>query len=414
MWNKPYHEKVKVHSLYGHLMDMKRLRAAWKKVKSNDGAGGVDKVTIGMFECQLDLQLKTLQRQLQEKTYRPQPVRRVPIEKVGSDKLRNLGIPTVRDRIVQQVVKDLLEPIFDPHFSARSHGYRAGHSQHGALDEVKIFRKPFDWVLDADIKGFFDNVDHEILLDLVNERVSDGSILKLLRMFLESGVYFDGMVHPTDVGTPQGGVISPLLANIYLHHLDRQLTAEDIFFVRYADDMVVFCDSRADAEATQRLIGEILENELHVELNAEKTKIVYLRYEKDVNGNLLPDYGPFEYLGFRVSRSGMSPCERSVKKFKDSIRDVTIRHRTYETSWWIRTLNSKIRGWCNYFGYGTVKKIYRDLSGWIRTRVRLNLGSRKKSHIRYNGRCMKTLRQRYTNAVLRELGLITPDLLLDG
>jgi len=253
MWNKPYHEKVKVHSLYGHLLDLNRLRTAWKKVKQNDGAGGVDRVTLGMFECQLDLQLRTLQRQLQEKTYLPQPVRRVPIEKAGSDKLRNLGIPTVRDRVVQQAVKDLLEPIFDPHFSARSHGYRPGHSQHGALDEVKVFRKHFDWVLDADIKGFFDNVDHEVLLDLVNERVSDGSILKLLRMFLESGVYFDGMVHPTDVGTPQGGVISPLLANIYLHHLDRQLVAEDIFFVRYADDIVVFCESRADAEATKRL-----------------------------------------------------------------------------------------------------------------------------------------------------------------
>ena len=396
MWNKPYHEKLKVHSLYGHLLDMNRLRNAWKKVKSNDGAGGVDKVTLGMFECQLDLQLKTLQRQLQEKTYLPQPVRRVPIEKDGSDKLRNLGIPTVRDRIVQQVVKELLEPIFDPHFSARSHGYRPGHSQHGALDEVKVFRKHFDWVLDADIKGFFDNVNHEVLLDLVNERVSDG------------------MVHPSDVGTPQGGVISPLLANIYLHHLDRQLTAEDIFFVRYADDMVLFCESRADAEATQRLISEILENELHVELSAEKTKIVYLKYEKDADENLHPDYGPFEFLGFRVSRTGMSPCERSINKFKNNIREVTIRHRTYETSWWIRTLNSKIRGWCNYFGYGTVKKVYRDLSGWIRTRVRLNLGSRKKSHIRYNSRCMKTLRQRYTNAVLRELGLITPDLLLDS
>jgi len=148
-------------------------------------------------------------------------------------------------------------------------------------------------------------------------------------------------------------------------------------------------------------------------LSAEKTKIVYLRYEEDAEGNLPPDFGPFEFLGFSVSRPGMSPCERSIKKFKDTIRKVTIRHRTYETAWWIRTLNSKIRGWCQYFGYGRVVKLFRDLSGWIRTRVRLNLGNRKKSHIRNNMRCRKTLEKRYTNAVLRELGLITPDMLLD-
>jgi group II intron reverse transcriptase/maturase len=414
MWNKQYHEKDKVFSLYGHLLDINRLRNAWKKVKQNDGAGGVDKVTIGMFECQLDLQLETLRRQLQEKTYRPQPVRRVPIEKEGSDKLRNLGIPTIRDRVVQQALKDLLEPIFDPQFSPRSHGYRPGHSQHGALDEVKIFRKHYDWVLDADIKGFFDNVDHEVLLDLVNERVSDGSILKLIRMFLESGVYFDGMVHPTDIGTPQGGVISPLLANVYLNHLDRTLSEEEILFVRFADDLVVFCESRASAEATLRLVREILEGDLHVELSVEKTKIVNLKYEVDEDGVVHPDYGPFEYLGFRVSHSGMSPCDRSIKKFKDRIRELTIRHRTYELTSWFRRLNAAIRGWGNYFVYGTVKKVFMSLSGWIRDRVRLVLGNARKWRVRYNLRWLKYLRLVYPNSVLCEMGLITLDNLLDS
>jgi group II intron reverse transcriptase/maturase len=326
-----------------------------------------------------------------------------------------LGIPAIRDRVVQQALKELLEPIFDPYFSPRSHGYRKGHSQHGALDEVKGFREHYDWVLDADIKGFFDNVDHEVLLDLVNERVSDGSILKLIRMFLESGIWFEGVVTPSEMGTPQGGVISPLLANIYLHHLDRQLTAEDIFFVRFADDLVVFCDSRVGAEATERLIMEILENDLHVELSAEKTKIVCLRYEEDAAGNVHPDYGPFEFLGFKVSRNGMSPRDRSIKKFKDTIRRLTIRHRTYETTWWIQTLNSKIRGWCNYFGYGRVKILFRNLSQWIRDRVRLNLGSRRKWDVRYNIRWLTPLRlEHYPNSVLREMGLITPEDLLDS
>jgi group II intron reverse transcriptase/maturase len=416
MWNKQYHEKEKVHSLYGHLLDMIRLRAAWMKVKRNDGAGGVDKVTIGMFERQLDLQLRTLQRQLQEKTYCPQPVRRVQIEKDGSSKLRDLGIPTIRDRIVQQVLKDLLEPIFDPHFSPHSHGYRPGHSQHGALDEVKVFRERYDWVLDADIKGFFDNVDHEVLLDLVNERVSDGSILKLLRMFLESGVYFDGVVHPSDVGTPQGGVISPLLANIYLNHLDRHLSEHEVSFVRYADDLVVFCESRTRADALLCFVRKILEGDLHVELSVEKTRIVTLGYEVDKDGNIQfhPDHGPFNYLGFRVSRSGMSPCARSLKKFKDKIRALTIRCRTYELSSWFARLNRTIRGWCNYFGYGTVNKLFRQLSQWIRDRVRLVLGRNHKRTIRYNRRSLNSLRLQYTNAVLCEMGLITPDYLLDS
>jgi group II intron reverse transcriptase/maturase len=414
MWNKAYHEKHKEHSMYGHLVDEGRLRNAWEKVKQNDGAGGVDKVTIGMFECQLDLQLKTLMRQLQEKTYRPQPVRRVSIEKEGSNKVRNLGIPTIRDRVVQQALKDLLEPIFDPHFSPRSHGYRPGHSQHGALDEVKVFREQYDWVVDADIKGFFDNIDHEVLLDLVNERVSDGSILNLIRMFLEAGVYFGGMVHPSDVGTPQGGVISPLLANIYLNHLDRKLSEEDISFVRFADDLVVFCESRPNAEATLNLIREILEDDLHVELSLEKTKIVYLKYEVDNDGVVHPDYGPFEFLGFRVSRSGMSPRNRSIKKFKDTIRGFTIRHRTYNVTSWVQGLNAYIRGWGNYYGYGTVKSLFRNLSQWIRDRVRLVLGHQRKWKVRYNQRWLSYLRLLYPNAILREMGLITPEDLLNG
>jgi RNA-directed DNA polymerase len=413
-WNKSYHQKRKVHSLYGHLLDYKRLFEAWLKVKANHGAGGVDKVTIGMFEAQFDQHLKTLLRQLQEKTYRPLPVLRVPIEKEGSTKVRNLGIPAIRDRVVQQALKDLLEPIFDSHFSPHSHGYRPGHDQHGALMEVKVFRDHFDWVLDADIKGFFDNVDHEVLLDLVNERVSDGSILNLIRMFLDSGISFHGREFPSDIGTPQGGVISPLLANIYLNHLDRQLRAEDIFFVRYADDMVVFCESQDGAEATLRLVQEILDQDLHLQLNPEKTKIVYLRYEANENGVVHSAYGPFEYLGFRVSRSGMTPCARSVKKFKNKIRELTIRNRTYETASWLRTLNSKIRGWSRYFRFGTVKSLFAKLSRWIRERIRMNLGARRKTKPRYNRRWLWKLRMLYPNTVLREMGLITPEDLLDS
>jgi hypothetical protein len=232
-------------------------------------------------------------------------------------------------------------------------------------------------------------------------------------MFLESDVYFDGLVHPTDTGTPQGGVISPLLANIYLNHLDRQLSEEDIFFVRYADDLVVFCENRSEAEATLWLIRETLGHDLHLELSDEKTKIVYLKREVDENGVVHPDYGPFEFLGFRIGCTWMSPLPSAIERFKNKIRALTIRHQKYETDLWFACLNAVIRGWGNYYRIGTVKTLFRKLSYWVRARVRLNLG-RRRWYVRYNHRWLGYLQSLYPNLVLKEMGLITLEDLLAG
>jgi group II intron reverse transcriptase/maturase len=411
MWNKKYHEKHKVFSLYGHLLAFNRLFEAWTKVKQNRGAGGVDQITIEMYERQCDLHLKTLQRHLQEKTYRPGPVRRVQIEKDYSDTLRNLGIPTIQDRVLQQALKDLLEPIFDPFFSEHSYGYRPGRSAHDALRAAQTLRERYDWIVDADIKGFFDNVNHDILLDLVNERISDGSILCLLRSILQAGVYFEGEVHPTERGTPQGGVISPLLANIYLNHLDRRLKEMGYSFVRYADDHLIFCSSREEAQSALAFVNEVLSEELSLELSPEKTKLCCIKRGDDPTVPL-KECRPFEFLGFRIHKWWMTPTERSVKRFKDKIRRLTIRHHKYQNDSWIPALNAVIRGWGNYFRIGTVKMLFKRLSRWIRIRIRLILGRRRRWKIRYNRRWLTTLYRVYPNSFLKKMGLITLDSLL--
>ena len=412
-WNKQYHEKHKAFSLYGKLLKYEQLKAAWGKVRKNKGAGGVDSITIEMFENQLELQLETIQRQLHKKSYRPQPVRRVEISKENANKKRKLGIPTIRDRVIQQRLKEVIEPIFNPHFSEHSYGYRPGRSAHEAMEEIKALREQYDWVIDADIKGFFDNVDHDILIDLVNERVSDGSVLRLIRMFLEAGVKYDGAVYETSKGTPQGGVISPLLANIYLNHLDRRLEEVGLPFVRYADDFVVFCESKSDAEETLGLIRDILQQELKLELSLDKTAIRYLKYEPNEEGQLPLEYGPIKFLGFQVRKRWLSPTPKSVKRLKDKIRAHTKRHINYNTETLLSNINAIIRGWGNYFRVGTVKTLYHDLDHWIRMRVRLVLGRRKR-HIRNSRRWRNKLNCTYTDDILKEMGLITLINLLRG
>jgi RNA-directed DNA polymerase len=412
-WNKQYQEKHKEYSLYGELLKYESLEASWRKVRKNKGAGGVDKVTIEMFENQLELQLETIQRQLHKKSYQPQPVRRVEILKEDTDKKRKLGIPTIRDRVIQQRLKDILEPIFDLHFSEQSYGYRPGRSAHDAMEEIKTLREQYDWVVDADIKGFFDNVDHDILIDLVNERVSDGSILRLIRLFLEAGVKYDGAIHETSKGTPQGAVISPLLANIYLNHLDRRLEEAGLPFVRYADDFVVFCGTKSEAEEALQLIRVTLHQELKLELSKDKTVIRYLEYELDEKGKLPPEYGPIRFLGFQVRKRWLSPTPKSIKRLKNKIRAHTKRHINYDTKVLLSKLNRIIRGWGNYFRIGTVKTLYHDLDQWTRMRIRLVLGRRKK-HIKNNQRWRSKLNSTYTDDILKEMGLITLESLLRG
>jgi RNA-directed DNA polymerase len=238
-------KKIKVHSLTGRITS-RLMRQAFQAVKRNRGAAGVDKVSIQMFAANLEENLTALMQELKTGTFRPLPLRRVHIPKgPGTTKLRPLGIPVVRDRVAQEVIRRLLAPIFEPQFHDNSYGFIPGRNCHQAVERVlELHRQGLRVVLDADIQGFFDNLSHRVIMEAVATEVADGNILRLVEQFLTAGVMEDGVFKPTTIGTPQGGVISPLLANIVLNRLDWQLHQAGYRFVRYADDFVVLCQDR--------------------------------------------------------------------------------------------------------------------------------------------------------------------------
>jgi len=328
-------------------------------VAANGGTGGVDGLTIEMFARNAEARLTALSTDLQAKTYRPRPVRRVEIPKAGGG-MRPLGIPTIHDRIVQQALLQVLSPIFEPLFSERSHGFRPGRGTHTALTVVdRAISHGYPWVVDADIQGFFNNVDHEILLTALNEEVSDGSVLRLVRAILTAGVIHPGVseLDPTELGTPQGGPLSPLLANIYLHRLDRKMEGR-FNLVRYADDFVIFARSQSEAEAALSFAREILEGELKLTLHPDKTRIVTV------------DAG-FTFLGFHYFRRNeglyiKTPSRAAMQKMRDKVKQLTprIRNQTkpkkrsltaarlvknQRLDRMIRDLNRYLTAWYGYF-----------------------------------------------------------------
>ncbi len=359
-------KKQKVHSLTGRIDDRLMIQA-FKAVKQNRGAAGIDKVSIAMFEKNLDANLASLKRDLKTKgSFVPKPLRRVWIPKdAKGKKLRPLGIPAVRDRVAQEVLRRLLEPIFEPLFHDDSFGFRPKHSCHQAIERVLSFHEQGDCVtLDADIAGFFDNIPHKLIVDAVAEEVADGNILNLVKKFLAAGVMDNGVFKPTTIGTPQGGVISPLLANIVLNKLDWRLEEAGYRFVRYADDFVVVGKDRKQAEAALALVEEVM-TELGLKLSPEKTKIA--------------SYGKgYEFLGFRLSSKSRTMRPKSLEKFKTKIREITRRCNNLDAQV-IERLNRVIRGTANYFAtdFSTCVKLYQKLDKWIRMRVRCMKFKRK-------------------------------------
>ncbi len=350
-------KKFKVHSLTGRITP-ELMRQAFKAVKKNRGAAGLDKMSIKMFENNLQQNLDALMRQLKSRTYEPIPLKRVYIPK-GDGKFRPLGIPAVRCRVAQEVVRRLISPIFEPLFHDNSYGYRLGRDGHMAIETLLRYADDgLKFVLDADIKAFFDNISHKLIMDLIAAQIADGNILGLISKFLRSGVMEDGVFKSTTKGTPQGGVISPLLANIVLNHLDWQLDANRIKFVRYADDFVVLCNSRPQTEKAYDLVKSILHDDLQLELNELKTKIVRLS-------------DGFEFLGFFISSRTTRMRPKSVEKFKTKIRTLTKRSHNLDAEV-IMKLNRVIRGTVNYFSppfATTINQFYR-LDRWIRKRIR--------------------------------------------
>ncbi len=358
--------KIKVHSLTGRITS-KLVYEAWRAVRRNRGAAGIDKVSIQMFEQNLDANLDRLMRELKQRTYEPLPARRVYIPKdAKGTKFRPLGIPAVRDRVAQEVLRRLLNPIFEARFHDHSYGFRPGRSCHQAVEKVlEIGQQGYRYVLDADISGFFDNLSHTAMMRELSDVVADGNILGLVEKFLKAGVMEGGKVRPTHVGTPQGGVVSPLLANIALNILDWHLHERGFRFVRYADDFVVLCRTEAEAKEALAMVEHLLADQLGLSLSPEKTKVT--RFHEG-----------FTFLGFDIKSRYVRMRAKSVENFKTKVRRITRRSHNLDADM-IEQLNRVIRGTANYFAtpWSHCGDAYRSLDRWIRMRLRCMKFKRK-------------------------------------
>jgi len=367
----------KVHSLIDKAYKRKNLEMAWERVKANRGSGGVDGQTLEAFEAQLDQQLDRLQRELKEDTYQPQPVRQHPIQKRDKPgEYRMLGIPAIYDRVCQQALLNRLEPIFEPVFDDASFGYRRGRSTKDALRKVwKEIQSGSEWIVDADLRDFFGSVDHEKLLTLVAQRVADGRVLRLIKAMLKAGSYSKGRLFPTERGTPQGGVVSPLLSNILLTPFDREMRLKGYQLTRYADDWVVTCKSAAEARAAVDAARRILK-QLGVELHPQKTRIVHVQHGFEFLGYKIKRGQKKHYLPESKIRSGIRPGalyayprDKSIRRFMDQVRQRTKRTVPLKTQELIEELNPLLRGWGEYYKRAHVRLLFNRLDRWIIRRI---------------------------------------------
>ncbi len=367
------------------------LLAAHKRVAANKGAAGVDQVTVGAFTRYLDDNLQRLGQALRKQTYRPQAVRRVWIPKPGRKVKRPLGIPTVRDRVVQAALRNVMEPIFERDFAEHSYGFRPGRGCKDALRRVNALVKAgYRYVVDADLESYFDTIPHDGLLALIRERVGDGRVLSLIEMFLKQGV-LDGLHEWTPQrGSPQGAVISPLLSNVYLDPLDHLMAERDFQMVRYADDFVVLCRTRAEAEAALELV-RAWTVEVGLTLHPEKTDIV----DVEVEG--------VDFLGYHFQGRTRWPRKQSIAKLKELIRAKTRRANGHSLSFIIADVNRTLRGWFGYYQHSHWTS-FGNLDGWIRMRLRSILRRRAGRHGRGYGYRDYAL---WPNAFFAEHGLFS-------
>lgn len=365
------------------------LLASWK-VLGNEGAAGVDQQTVEHFRDKHAEELRRLEEDLRADTYRPHAVKRVWIPKPGSTEKRPLGIPTVRDRVVQTALWHVLEPIFDVTFAEHSYGFRHGRGCHQALERVEaVLNEGCVYVVDADLKSYFDTIPKDKLMDRVAEKVSDSRLLRLVRKFLDQGVMEDLKEWTPEAGTPQGAVISPLLANLYLNPLDHLLAEAGFAMVRYADDFVILCRTREDAGRALALVQRWVQDN-GLTLHPTKTKIVDARNEG------------FDFLGYTFRGRLRLPRKKSLAKLKDSVRAKTHRANGHSLTRIVSALNATLHGWFGYFRH-CFWNVYTDLDSWIRGRLRSIL--RKRAGRRGRGRGAD--HQRYRNQYFTDHGLFS-------
>jgi RNA-directed DNA polymerase len=382
-------------SLIDKVASERTLEIAWKKVQSNAGSCGVDGITIGTFAKDSQKRLLTVKEHIKEGTYQSKAIKRVHIPKAGSTEKRPLGIPTVSDRVVQSAVKMVVEPIFEREFAASSYGFRPGRGCKDALREVeRLLREGYCQVVDVDIKGYFDNIPHDKLMALVRERIADGKVLGMIEKFLKAGVLEEGVVTDPETGSPQGGIISPLLANIYLNPLDWILEKAGLASVRYADDIVVLAkDARTAAAALSRL-KEWMEG-AELTLHPEKTRTV----------DMTESRASFDFLGYRILRTAKGKLLRLVRpkskqKLRASLRKPTKRCNKRGMKAIIGEINLTLRGWYGYFKHAHPSELA-EQDVWVRIRLRSIL--RKRHGGRGRGRGLD--HKRWPNHYFANLGL---------
>jgi RNA-directed DNA polymerase len=382
-------------SLMDKVFAADNLLASAGKVVANEGAAGVDHVTVEEFEHHLEANVAKLSAALRDGSYRPQAIRRVFIPKPGSREPRPLGIPTVRDRVVQGAVRHVIEPIFERDFAEHSYGFRPGRGCKDALRRVDaLVKQGFVYVVDADLKSYFDTIPHDRLMNRLRERIADGRVLRLIESFLKAGI-FDGLEEwEPDAGAPQGAVLSPLLSNIYLNPLDHQMAAAGLAMVRYADDFVILCRTQAEAEQALAQVRQWCEAEGLV-LHPDKTRIVDVRTEG-------LDFLGYHFQGTRRGAIARWPGKKSLSKLKATIRAKTKRTDGRSLRVIVANLNRTLRGWFGYFKHSG-RSTFRSLDYLVRRRLRSLLRRRMGRRGMAGGRD----HQRWPNAFFAEQGYLS-------
>ena len=349
--------------LMDRILDDENIKRAIEAVKRNKGAAGVDKMTVDSLWLYFSDNGKAIKQAILEKRYKPMPVRRVYIPKANG-KQRPLGIPTVVDRVIQQAMAQILSRVFEPHFSEYSYGFRPNRSCHTAMEKVlEYLNDGYEWVIDFDIEKFFDTVNHDKLISTLRERVKDDKTLHLIREYLKAGVMENGIVSATTEGVPQGGPLSPVLSNIYLDKLDKELEARGLHFVRYADDFDIFVRSEMAADRVMKSVTSWVERKLFLKVSATKTKVVR------------PSNSSFLGFGFWKSKDGWKPKPLNDRKQKlcKKVKEILTRRKAVAIplSVTFTKLNQVIRGWINYFRIGSMKGFLEQFSSWMRHKVRV-------------------------------------------